>query len=172
MTQRDFDLVASSILHIRGKAQNDLDWGYSVMGAVVLDQLTERLADDFAAHHPHFNRRAFLEATWVFQSSDDLKNSASDGSTVGCHIVYTAGINRHGDRPKADPRSFDTFAEAKSAMASALNSRADLCAQLDNETGIPMIEAIGAHLSNAKGPEWECSDGAYQFRITSASRWS
>ena len=152
MTQPDFDLVASSILDIRGKAQNDLDWGYSVIGVVVLDQLTARLADDFAANYRQFNRQAFLKATQVPQCSGRLKGSASDDSAVGFHIVYTVECKRHGDRPNADICSFKTFAEAKGAMASELNCHADLYAQLDNETGILIIEAIQAHLSKPRVP--------------------
>jgi hypothetical protein len=82
MTQQDFDLVASSIRHMRDKAEKDLDWGYSVIGAVVLGQLTERLADDFSARYRHFKSREFIAATQVPQCSSDLKGRASDGSTV------------------------------------------------------------------------------------------
>jgi hypothetical protein len=170
MMQRDFDLVASSILHMRGKVQTDLDWGYSVNGAVILDQLTERLAADFAAQYRHFNRHAFIDATQGSPYSDDFTGGASSESTVSCRLVYTVGCRRNGDLPEADTHSFDTFEDAKAAMASKLHRYGKFYAQLHDQTGIRIIEAIQDHLCNAKGPEWEHSDGSYEFRISSARR--
>jgi hypothetical protein len=84
--ERFLEQVASSISEMRDTVQNDLDRCYSLNGSIVLDQLTERLADAFAAHYPRFKRDAFLTATHVPQGSGrlqavDAMNSAnrSDG---------------------------------------------------------------------------------------------
>jgi hypothetical protein len=59
MRDRDFALVASSIRYLRSEVQSDLDQSYAVDGAIVLDRLTEQLADDFAACYPCFKGDAF-----------------------------------------------------------------------------------------------------------------
>jgi hypothetical protein len=59
MRDRDFELVASSIRYLRSEVQSDLDQSYAVDGAIVLDRLTEQLADDFDARYPCFKRDAF-----------------------------------------------------------------------------------------------------------------
>jgi hypothetical protein len=74
-TKRLFEQVASSIREMRGTVQNDLDRSYSVNGSIVLDQLTQRLADVFAANYPHFERGAFLNATQVPKGSGHLTES-------------------------------------------------------------------------------------------------
>ena len=93
MTKRFFEQVASSISEMRGTVQNDLDRCYSVNGSIVLDQLTQRLADAFAAHYPYFERDAFLKATHVPQGSSHLTDSACDDAGICSRIVYTIETN-------------------------------------------------------------------------------
>ena len=88
MTKRFLDEVASSISEMRGTVENDLDRCYSVNGSIVLDQLTQRLADTFAAHHPGFKRDAFLKATHVPQGSGHLTDSACDDPGIRPHRVH------------------------------------------------------------------------------------
>ena len=87
-TERFFEQVASSISEMRVTVQNDLDRCYSVNGSIVLDQLTERLADAFAAHFPRFKRDAFLKATHVPQGSSHLTDSACDDPGIRPHRVH------------------------------------------------------------------------------------
>ena len=70
MKGRDFAVVASSIRSLRIVVQTDLDRSYSDHGALVLDRLTEQLADDFAARYPGFNQAAFLNDTQNRQGFD------------------------------------------------------------------------------------------------------
>ena len=166
MTKRFFEQVASSISEMRGTVQNDLDRCYSVNGSIVLDQLTQRLADAFAAHYPYFERDAFLNATHVPQGSSHLTDSACDDAGIRSGIVYTIETNMRGDSPEAETRSFFTFAEAKSAMTSELDCHAGRYAQLGNETGVRMIGAIQSHLNMAPGPDWQHCDRSCEFHIT------
>jgi hypothetical protein len=166
MTHGFFEQVASSIREVRGTLQNDLDQRYPVTSLIVLDQLTERLADTFAVHYPHFKRDTFLDATRVPQGSDHLTESACDDPDNSSRIVYTIETTMRGDPPKADTRSFSTFAEAKSAMTNELERRASHHAQLGDETGVRIIGAIKSHLYNALGPEWQHFDGSCELRIT------
>jgi hypothetical protein len=62
---------------------------------------------------------------------------------------------------QADRRSFDSFEDAKSAMMTELDHHAGL----ENRCRVNIIEAIQAHLHNARGPEWYHSDGSCQFWI-------
>lgn len=78
MTERFIEEVASSIREMRGTVQNDLDLCYSVNGSIVLDQLTLRMADAFAAHYPSFKRDAFLQATQVSHGSGRPPDGACD----------------------------------------------------------------------------------------------
>jgi hypothetical protein len=82
ISERFFDQVASSIGEMRGTVQNDLDRCYSVNGSIVLDQLTQHLADAFAAHYPSFKRDAFVKATRVPQGSGHLTDSACDDPDI------------------------------------------------------------------------------------------
>jgi hypothetical protein len=166
VTERFFEQVASSIREMRGSVQNDLDQCYSVTSSIVLDQLTQRLADTFAAHYPRFQRDTFLEATRVSQGSGHLADRASDVSDISSRAVYTIETNRCGGPAEAETRSFFTFAEAKSAMTCELDHHASRHAQLGNETGVRIIGAIQSHLNNAPGPEWQHSDGSCEFQIT------
>jgi hypothetical protein len=166
MTERDFEQVADTIREMRRTVQNDLDSFYSVSGSIALDQLTERLADAFAAHYSRFKRDAFLRATYAPRCKGGLKDSVSDGPSVHSRIVYTVGSEVRGELPEIDTPSFCTFAEAKCAMSAELERRADRYAQLDNKTGVRIIEAIQCHLRNAVGPEWQHSDGSCEFQIT------
>jgi hypothetical protein len=59
MREKDFELVASSIRYLRNEVTSDLDQSYEIDGAIVLDRLTEQLADDFASRYPCFKRDAF-----------------------------------------------------------------------------------------------------------------
>ena len=170
MTERDFELVANTIREMRRTVQNDLDSFYSVSGSIALDQLTERLADAFTAHYSRFKRDAFLRATHAPRRSGGLKDSASDGPSVRSRIVYTVESEVRRDMPVIDTPSFCTFAEAKCAMSTELERRAGRHAQLDNKTGVRIIEAIQAHLRNAIGPEWQHSDGSCEFQITRCER--
>jgi hypothetical protein len=86
-TERIFEQVASSIGEMQGTVQNDLDRCYSVNGSIVLDQLTQRLADAFAARFPYFKRDAFLKATHVPQGSGHLTDSACDDPGIRPHRV-------------------------------------------------------------------------------------
>jgi hypothetical protein len=169
-TERFFEQVAFSISDMRGTVQNDLDRCYSVNGSIVLDQLTQRLADAFASDYPCFKRDAFLRATHVPQGSDHLTDSACDDPGIRCRIVYTIETNMRGDPPEAETRSFFTFAEAKSAMTSELDRHAGRYAQLGNEAGVRMIGAIQSHLNIAPGPDWQHSDGSCEFQITRRER--
>ena len=166
MTKRFFEQVASSISEMRGTVQNDLDRCYSVNASIVLDQLTQRLAEAFAAHYPSFKRDAFVKATHVPQCSGLLTDSACDDPGIRPRIVYTIETNMRGDSPEAATRSFFTFAEAKSAMTSELDRHASSYAQLGNETGVRMIGAIQSHLNIAPGPEWQHCDRSCEFHIT------
>lgn len=166
MTERDFEVVADTIREMRDSVQNDLDSFYSVSGWIVLDQLTERLADAFAAHYRRFKRDAFLRATYAPWCSRGLKDTPS----VRSRIVYTVGSEVRGDMPEIDTPTFCTFAEAKCAMSTELERRAGRYAQLDNKTGVRIIEAIQSHLRNANGPEWQHSDGSCEFQITRRER--
>lgn len=163
MRDRDFALVASSIRYMRNKVGTDLDRSYSVHGALVLDRLSEQLADDFAARYPGFNQAAFLNDTQVRQAFDRPADDVSDGPCVGSHLMYTVGYNVPGV-PEHDPSSFKRFEEAKSAMTQELDHHADFHAQLKKEWGVN-IKAILAHLYNARGPEWYHSDGSCEFWI-------
>jgi hypothetical protein len=158
-----FEQVASSIREMRCTVQKDQR--YSVTSSIVLDQLTQRLADTFAVHDPRFKRDTFLDATRIPQGSRHLTDSACDDPDRSSRIVYTIETNMRGDPPKADARSFFTFAEAKSAMASELDHCASRHAQLGNETGVRIIWAIKSHLNNAPGPEWQHFDGSCEFQI-------
>jgi hypothetical protein len=166
LTERIFEQVAFSIREMRGTGQDDLDPSYSVTSSIVLDQLTQRLADTFSAHYPRFKRDTFLEATRVTQSSGQLTDSACDDPDRSSHVVYTIETNRRGDSAEAETRSFFTFTEAKSAMRSELDHHAIRHAQLGNETGVRIIGAIQCHLNNAPGPEWQHFDGSCEFQIT------
>jgi hypothetical protein len=57
-------------------------------------------------------------------------------------IVYTIETNMRRSLPEAETRSFLTFAQAKSSMASELDRHAGGYAQLGNETGVRMIGAF------------------------------
>jgi hypothetical protein len=166
MTERIFEQVASSIREMRGTVQNGLDKCDSVTSSILLDQLTERLADTFSVHYPRFDRVAFLEATRVPEGADHLTGCAGDDPDGGSGIVYTIETYLRGDPPNADARCFFTFAEAKSAMTSELDHRASRHVQDGNETGVRIIRAIQCHLNNAPGPEWQHFDGSCEFQIT------
>jgi hypothetical protein len=98
MSERFFEHVASSISEMRDTVQSDLDWCYSVNGSIVLDQLTQRLADAFADHYPSFEREAFLNATRVAESSGHHTDSAWDDQGIRpAHGVHDA--ERHARRP-------------------------------------------------------------------------
>ncbi len=163
VTQGFFEQVASSIREMRGTVQNDQR--YSVTSSIVLDQLTQRLADTFAVHYPRFKRDTFLNATRIPQGSHHLADRACDDPDSSSRLVYTIETNIRGDPPKADARSFFTFAEAKFTMTSELDDRARRHVQLGNETGVRIIRAIQSHLNNALGPEWQHFDGCCEFRI-------
>jgi hypothetical protein len=163
VTRGAFEQVASSIREMQGTAQNDQR--YSVTSSVVLDQLTQRLADTFAVHYPRFKRDTFLNATRIPQGSRHFMDSACDDPDSSSRFVYTIETNVRGDPPKADARSFFTFAEAKFTMTSELDHRASRHAQLGNETGVRIIRAIKSHLNNAPGPEWQHFDGCCEFQI-------
>ena len=90
MTERDFEQVASAIRYMRSKVQTDLDRSYSVHGALILDRLTEQLADDFAARYPGFNQAAFLNDTQFRQGFDLPDDDVSVGPCIGSHLVYTS----------------------------------------------------------------------------------
>jgi hypothetical protein len=162
-TQGFFEQVASSIREMRSTVQNDQR--YSVTSSIVLDQLTQRLADTFAVHYPRFKTDTFLNATRIPQGSRHLTDSACDDHDSSSRIVYTMETNMRGDPPQSDARFFFTFAEAKSAMTSELDLCAMRHAQLGNETGVRIIRAIESHLNNAPGPEWQHFDGSCEFRI-------
>jgi hypothetical protein len=166
MTERFFEQVACSIREMRGTVQNDLDQCYSVSSSIVLDQLTERLADTFASHYPRFNRDTFLTATRAPQGSDHFTDSACEDLDGSARVVYTIETNMRGEPPEAENRSFFTFAEAKSAMTSELDQHASRHAQLGNKTAVRIIGAIQSHLNNAPGPEWQHFDGSCDFQIT------
>jgi hypothetical protein len=170
MTERDFDRVADTIREMRVAVQNDLDSFYSVSASIALDQLTERLADAFAAYYSRFKRDAFLRATYTPRCSGGLRNGASDGPSVRSRIVYVVGSEVRGGMPEIDTPSFCTFAQAKCAMSTELERHAGRYAQLDDKTGVRIIEAIQSHLSNAIGPEWQHSDGSCEFQITRSER--
>jgi hypothetical protein len=166
MRGRDFAVVASSIRFMRSVVQTDLDRSYSDHGALVLDRLTEQLADDFAARYPGFNEAAFLNDTQFRQGFDRLDDDVSVGPCIGSHLVYTVGYNRRGGPPEHEPCSFKRFEEAKSAMAEELDHHAGLHAQPESESRLEnIIKAIQAHLYNARGPEWYHSDGSCEFWI-------
>lgn len=165
MRGRDFAVVASSIRFMRSVVQTDLDRSYSVHGALVLDRLSEQLADDFAARYPSFNQDAFLNDTQVRQAFDPPADDVSVGPCVGSHLVYTVGCNMPGCLPEHDPCSFKRFEEAKSAMTQELDRHGDFHAQLENEPRVNIIKAIQSHLYNARGPEWYHSDGSCEFWI-------
>ena len=165
MRERDFAFVASSIRYMRSKVQTDLDQSYSVHGALVLDRLSEVLADDFAARYPGFKQAAFLNDTQVRQAFDCPADEESFGPCNGSHLVYTVGCNMPGGLPQHDPCSFKRFEEAKSAMTEELDHHAGFHAQLENESRVNIIKAIQAHLYNARGPEWSHSDGSCEFWI-------
>src|SRR6516164_4507599 len=151
MKEGDFEIVASSIRRLRIEVLNDPDQSYSVDGTLVLDRLTEQLADDFAAQYLFFGREAFLMASQVSQGS---------GS------VYTVLCNMPGGVPGHDPCSFKRFEEAKSAMAEELDHHAGFHTQPESESRVKnIVKAIQAHLYNARGPEWYHSDGSCEFRI-------
>jgi hypothetical protein len=169
-TERFFEQVASSIREMRGTIQNDLDQCYSVTSSIVLDQLTQRLADTFAAHYPRFQRDTFVQATRVPKGSCHLTETASDDPDSSSCIVYTIETNMRGGPAEAATRSFFTFAEAKSAMTSELDHHASRHAQLGDETGVRIIGAIQSHLNNASGPEWQHFDGSCEFQITRHER--
>jgi hypothetical protein len=107
----------------------------------------------------------FLEATRVPQGSGHVTDSAADPDSCS-RIVYTIKTNMRGDPPVGETRSFFTFAEAKSAMTNELDRQASRYAQLGDETGVRIIEAIQSHLSNAPGPQWQHFDGSCEFQIT------
>ena len=165
MRGRDFAVVASSIRFMRSVVQTDLDRSYSDHGALVLDRLTEQLADDFAARYPGFNEAAFLNDTQFRQGFDRLDDDVSVGPCNGSHLVYTVGCNMPGGLPQHDPCSFKRFEEAKSAMTEELDHHAGFHAQLENESRVNIIKAIQAHLYNARGHEWSHSDGSCEFWI-------
>jgi hypothetical protein len=165
MRGRDFAVVASSIRFMRSVVQTDLDRSYSDHGALVLDRLTEQLADDFAARYPGFNQAAFLNDTQFRQGFDLPDDDVSVDPCIDSHLVYTVGCNRRGGLPELDPCSFKRFEEAKSAMTQELDHHADFHAQLENESRVDIIKALQAHLYNARGPEWYHSDGSCEFWI-------
>jgi hypothetical protein len=70
MRQRDFEFVASSIARMRSQVQTDLDRRYAENGAVVLNRLTEQLAEDCAARYPRLEREAFLRTSWGLSEAD------------------------------------------------------------------------------------------------------
>jgi hypothetical protein len=109
-TERFFEQVASSISDMRGTVQNDLDRCYSVNGSIVLDQLTELLADVLAAHYACFKRDAFLEATHVPQGSSHRTDSACDDPGIRSRIVCTHDRDQHTRRLRSC-RGPDLFAE-------------------------------------------------------------
>jgi hypothetical protein len=151
MKEGDLEIVASSIRRLRIEVLNDPDQSYSADGPLVLDRLTEQLADDFAAQYLFFRREAFLKASQVSQGSDRM---------------YTVLCNMPGGVPEHDPCSFKRFEEAKSAMAEELDHHAGFHAQPESESPVRnIIKAIQAHLYNARGPEWYHSDGSCEFRI-------
>ena len=151
---------------MRNTVQTDLDRSYSTYGALVLDRLTEQLADDFAAQYPGFNQAAFLTDTQVRQAFDRPADDASVGPCIGSHFVYTVRCNMPGRLPEYDPCSFKRFEEAKSAMAEELDHHAGFHAQPESESRVEnIIKAIQTHLYNATGPEWYHSDGSCEFRI-------
>jgi hypothetical protein len=76
--KRFFEQVAGSIREMQDTVQSDLDRCYSVNGSIVLDQLTQHLADVFAAHYPYFERDAFLKASHVPQDSGHLTDSGCE----------------------------------------------------------------------------------------------
>jgi hypothetical protein len=77
-------------------------------------------------------------------------------------IVYTIETMRRGP-PEAETRSFFTFAEAESSMASELDGHEGGYAQLGNEMGVRMIGGIQSHLNIAPGPKWQHSAGSCEF---------
>ena len=145
--------------------QTDLPRSYSDHGELVLDRLTEQLADDFAARYPVFNQAAFLNDTQNRQGFERPDDDVSVGPCIGSHLVYTVGCNMPGGLPQHDPCSFKRFEEAKSAMTEELDHHAGFHAQLENESRVNIIKAIQAHLYNARGPEWYHSDGSCEFWI-------
>ena len=165
MRERDFAFVASSIRYMRSKVETDLDQSYSVHGALVLDRLSELLADDFAARYPGFKQAAFLNDTQVHLAFDCPADEESLGPGNGSHLVYTVGCNVPGGLPQHDPCSFKRFEEAKSAMTQELDHHAGFHAQLENESRVNIIKAIQAHLYTARGHEWSHSDGSCEFWI-------
>jgi hypothetical protein len=86
-TERFFAQVASSISELRDTMQHDLDRCYSVNGSIVLDQVTECLADAFATYYPSFRRDAFVEATRVPRDAGPLRAGASDDSSIRSRIA-------------------------------------------------------------------------------------
>jgi hypothetical protein len=51
-------------------------------------------------------------------------------------------------------------------MTSELDRHAGRYAQLGNETGVSMIDAIQSHLNTAPSPEWQHCDCSCEFHIT------
>ena len=90
MKGRDFAVVASSIRSMRIVVQTDLPRSYSDHGELVLDRLTEQLADDFAARYPVFNQAAFLNDTQNRQGFERPDDDVSVGPCIGSHLVYTS----------------------------------------------------------------------------------
>jgi hypothetical protein len=86
-TERFFAQVASSISELRETMQHDLDRCYSVNGSMVLDQVTQCLADAFAAYYSAFSRDAFVEATHVRQDAGHLRPGRADDSSIRSRIA-------------------------------------------------------------------------------------
>jgi hypothetical protein len=90
MREKDFELVASSIRYLRNEVKSDLDQSYEIDGAIVLDRLTEQLADDFASRYPSFNHQvAFLRISLIRQGFDRFADQASSSPCVGFHTACT-----------------------------------------------------------------------------------
>jgi hypothetical protein len=152
MKRRDFAVVASSIRSMRIVVQTDLDRSYSVHGALVLDRLTEQLADNFAARYPGFNRAAFLSDTRVHQAFGGPADDVSTGPCIGSDPVYTVGCNMPGGSPEHYPCSFKCFEEAKSAMTQELDHLA--CTHAQQAVKLP--DSLTWHLADALRPETLC----------------
>ena len=152
MKGRDFAVVASSIRSLRIVVQTDLDRSYSDHGALVLDRLTEQLADDFAARYPGFDQAAFLNDTLVHQASDRRADNVSTGPCIGSDLVYTVGCNMPGGLPEHYLCSFKCFEGTKSALTQELDHLSCIHAPL----AVKLPDSFTWHLADALRPETLC----------------
>ena len=152
MRERDFAFVASSIRYMRSKVETDLDQSYSVHGALVLDRLSELLADDFAARYPGFKQAAFLNDTQVHLAFDCPADEESLGPGNGSHLVYTVGCNMPGGLPEHYLCSFKCFEGTKSALTQELDHLSCIHAPL----AVKLPDSFTWHLADALRPETLC----------------